>query len=673
MKKLSILYGLLFFTILFFSCSNVDDELSLNDTFFDGAQTSATDAQLEGKWSIYQIKYEKKIIDVPASVKNCGRDFFNFQSAERFKEYVFVNSECTPQISELNWSLSNGIITFNTGLETDQWVITELTSNRLVFKLQLDVDSDGELEVYQTICNRYEPPTEFYSGNFFWDSTVSNQDKILLQWDEYKGYNEFEKYEIYRLSEGCNTNNLELITTITDVNVATFVDENPPAINEVCYLFKIHTDKGLLESISAVAQTDYIKVPSVNLSVQKLNSATVNLNWDQYEGYYFSHYKITVRNYSSGSGGGYQEEELASIDDIKTTNYSTELPYFNNPVFVISVYNIFGSRNDYVIEGNNQQTTNFTREEILPVNSIKFLAFSPDETILYYSDNSDLYRYNYATNTVENSIELNSSSIIFIKVFKSSFGTEVIVNIGGTIAVYDVNLNFKYNLNLEVDVFFSPDHLIVNEDGYWLATDREKLYSFARTGNNLKLISTNNLYNNDFSSSEINIIDLGENRILAANRTKSQNLIVEINSDGELSSNSTLVDLNITPLWKNNYPFSKAKSYLINTGNNTVYDTNNYNLISTLNQDFFPTNISNDGSLILGTNNNPNSFGNYFHEKKVRTLSYPSFVKQEYESKGYPHFIFQNHLGQLISISKGLVGDLDFSAVKKDIFIEVIE
>jgi hypothetical protein len=38
--------------------------------------------------------------------------------------------------------------------------LLELTASRLVFKFQFDVDSDGELELFKAICNRYEPPVE---------------------------------------------------------------------------------------------------------------------------------------------------------------------------------------------------------------------------------------------------------------------------------------------------------------------------------------------------------------------------------------------------------------------------------------------------------------------------------------------------------------------------------
>lgn len=673
MNKILFFFGFIFLLIISGCSSDDDAPRTANDEFLSDALTSATNQQLEGRWAIFQIEFEDEIIDVPESFPECGRDFFDFQAGGEYREYILDdNFECTPQINMLSWTLSNGIITSSNGTATDQWVITELTSYRLVFKFQFDADSDGEPELFKAICNRYEPPVEMdiYSGTLYWDNTIDNNDKILLKWNAYRGYNQFEKYEIYRLDVNCNVANAELISTITDINQSSFIDVTPPPYKEICYLFKIYTNEGLLgESSPANVDTSFIEVPPVNLSEPNLNNSIVNLNWEEYQGYYFSHYEIEVRNYSSGSGGGYQEEQLAVINDLETLNYSVELPYFANPVFVIHVYNIFGRRSQTVIEVQNQQSTNFVREGILPIDFIKFAAFSPNESVLYYSDYSNLYRYNYATNSVEGSTELNSSSIVFVKVFESSFGTEVIVNTGSEIKVYDTDLNFKYNLTTSV---FSPEHLAVNEDGYWLITDRENLYSFSRTNNNLALVSTNNLYNKSFSVSRINVMDLGQNRILAGNYTQSQGLIVNIDANGVLS-NAVPVSINPTSQWKNNSLYSEDRQYLLNIEDNTLYSTNTYNLVTTLNQDFFLLDISNDGSLILGTNNNPIPSSVSFHEKKVRTLSYPALNKQIYDAKGYPHLVYQNHLGQLLSISKGLIGRLDFSAVEHDIFIEIIE
>jgi hypothetical protein len=49
----------------------------------------------------------------------------------------------------------------------------------------------------------------------------------------------------------------------------------------------------------------------------------------------------------------------------------------------------------------------------------------------------------------------------------------------------------------------------------------------------------------------------------------------------------------------------------------------------------------------------------------------PALKEQTYD-KGYPHVLYQNHLGQLVSISKGLIGSLKFSAVER-YFVEIIK
>jgi hypothetical protein len=60
--------------------------------------------------------------------------------------------------------------------------ITELTANRLVFKFQFDVDSDGELELFKAICNRYEPPVEIdiYSELFYRNKIDNNENSTQM-------------------------------------------------------------------------------------------------------------------------------------------------------------------------------------------------------------------------------------------------------------------------------------------------------------------------------------------------------------------------------------------------------------------------------------------------------------------------------------------------------------
>jgi hypothetical protein len=267
---------------------------------------------------------------------------------------------------------------------------------------------------------------------------------------------------------------------------------------------------------------------------------------------------------------------------------------------------------------------------------------------------------------------LNSSSINFIEFIQSTFGDEIVVGIGSTIKVYDTNLNFKFELESS-DRFFYPENVILSKNGYWLFTDRTKLDSYARTGTSLSLISSNSLYDKRFSGSEINLIDIGQNRILIGNVTQSQGLIVGINDNGELSNVATAVDVNLYPRNVFKSLFSKDEQYVLNSGNNTIYSVVSYNLVTTLDSKFFPSGISNNGKLILGTNNDPKTSSNSFHEKNVRVLSYPDLSEQVYASNGYPQFLFQNYLSQIISISKGTVGTLSRNSPEKDLFIEIIK
>jgi hypothetical protein len=75
----------------------------------------------------------------------------------------------------------------------------------------------------------------------------------------------------------------------------------------------LHKRRPVRRKQSVNVNTSDIEVSPVNLSQPSLNNSIVDLNWERYQGYYFSHYEIEVRNYSSGSGGGYQEQQLAVI------------------------------------------------------------------------------------------------------------------------------------------------------------------------------------------------------------------------------------------------------------------------------------------------------------------------------------------------------------------------
>lgn len=679
MKKIKFILNFILTCILLVSCTKDNDinNSENSNPLHKGALKDTTLEEIHGRWAIYEIQSEDNTADVPILIKECGRDFFNFLPNKKYIEYIFNDSNCLPIINTLDWALSDGIITITNQLEKDEWIITKLNSDQMTIQFQADINDDGIAETLKAICKRYTPPIEMdiYTQSFRWEDFVETDDKILFSWDKYEGYNDFDKYEIYRLGDNCNDSKEELVATITDVTKNYFIDLTPPKSEELCYKLKIYTNQGLLGESSIVRViTSRIKAPITILQSPSLNGTTVNLNWNKFEGYYFSHYIIEVRNYSSGSGGGYRKEVIATINEINTTNLTVELPYFNNPVFVIYAFNIFGSRDGHTIESKNQRSTNFTRNEILPIDRIKFSEISDEETIIYYSDYSNLYKYNYSNNTIENQIKLNSSSITFIKKFKSIYGTEIIINNGGTLKVYDINLNLKYELNIDQPNFtFRAGHLIVNDNGYWLITDREKIYSFNRNDNKLNFINSVTPYNEKFSSSLINIINLKQNKILAGNYLKENGVILNINSSGILNISKASVNIKTTSPWKNNGLFSSENNYFLNIDDNSLYSTESYNLITKLNDKFFTSNVANNGSLIIGTYNTPETTQNSFHERKITTISYPSFKETKYNTKGYPGIIYQNHLGQLISVSKGLIGSVSNGIPNGGIFIEVID
>jgi hypothetical protein len=73
---------------------------------------------------------------------------------------------------------------------------------------------------------------------------------------------------------------------------------------------------------------------------------------------------------------------------------------------------------------------------------------------------------------------------------------------------------------------------------------------------------------------------------------------------------------------ENNSLYSKNRQYLVNIEDNTLYSTSTYNLVTTLNQDFFLSGISDDDRL-SSEQTITQCLRTPFHEKKVRTLSYP--------------------------------------------------
>lgn len=663
-------------------CSKDDD--GGDNNFYSDALKSATASNLEGTWSIFEVEFEGERTAVPPTTQNCGRDFFNFRAGNRYSEYLFRSSSCLPDTNNYSSELVNGVVTLTNQFgQKEELVLIELTSEKLSFKARFDVDEDGSLDVLIFYAKKYEPPVEMdlYSSTFIHDWVIDHLDKIRLSWLPYGGFNEFSRYEIFRSAGNCDKNSAELIATLDVQEIEFFIDENPVASENLCYYFKVYTDKGLLgESELVSVDTGSLKVSPVMVSEPIVGSESIELNWAKYSGRYFSHYEITARNYQGGSGSGYQEVAIASIENIDTYNYIDNTPpYFSNPVYTVYVVDIFGNRSLSTIEGEHNWRVNFRRPELLELDYIRKLAIDPEESIIYLygqetaTQELTIIRYNYNTNFIEakSDIPPTSHSDIDMKVIRSDEGKEILFAQGSDINVYNAaTLEYKYNMRMVGhSVFFNDfDYL---RDNFWVFTDGDEIYTSTRNGAELNLVDREVHFTEHQSSNNYQIIKLDNDQILIGHSNEASSLRFAIDLNGSLTER-TQVALSIKSDWKKETFFNAPQNYIINLVEGRLYSMADFSILDTFSEPNFAYGINKDGNLILGSKNDPDEEVN--HEKKVYIYNRALQTIEEYETNGYPHFVFENHLDQIISISSGLLRpELDRPSPEPDIFIEIVQ
>lgn len=386
MNKLSPVIVLLGLFLL--GCSK-DDDLTPEEKFYDNALTSAQLTDIIGIWAIYEVEFDGTSVPVPINYPECDRDFFQFTENGDYNEYIIPNTGCVPDITTNNWQLSSGVIKITNGSgQYYEYVIVELTSDKLVFKALFDADEDGTLDILTFTSRKYSPTDiDVYSNTFYYDNNHPNfNNKILFRWEKYDGFYTFNRYEIYRTSNDCNINNAELISTIEYIETISYIDENPPAEESFCYFLRIYTNNGLLgESFGQWVSTENLDVRAVEMYDPIPSTNSIDLSWEKHDGLYFSHYEISVQNYLDGSGSGYQSTLLTTIEDVNVTTYTdSSPPYVENPVYKILVYDIFGNRN--FVNNNNipsSKESNYKRPEVLEMNTIYSVVSHPNETIIY--------------------------------------------------------------------------------------------------------------------------------------------------------------------------------------------------------------------------------------------------------------------------------------------------
>lgn len=683
-------FGVLIIAFCFLvSCdkNDVDSE----PAFYDGAYTSASANALIGVWSIYNVSFENKMMEVPANYPECGRDYFSFSENSLYTEYILKTSNCDYESNNLSWNLNNGVLNFSNALnQTDQWVITNLTENALTFKARADVNEDGKLDVITLYAQRYQSPLiDKVSSTFMRNYAEDYQNLISHTWQPYHDVQGFLNYEIYRsVGQNCTKENAVLVKTITDINITEFTDLTPPAERYLCYYLKTNLKSGILgESQLQPFDTTYLEAFPVNLNQPEVINNTIALKWEQSNMPYFSHYEITYSNYPSNiTGHGIQHVVVTTISDIGVTSYSDENPPFlENPYYNIFVYDIFGHKS--FSNGNNTTTSrevSYKRAELLDVYEAFSYVIDPTEPIVYFygyagsgPNGIKIYRYNYETNQTEavSSFSAGISTDLSIDIITSSYGKEILLVQGGKLQVYDANtLAFKYDL--EVPNIFTINDFMKTSSDFWVFTNNDFINTYSRNESELSLIDTKPHFVAHQAMYNYSVFEIKDKQLILGHRYESNSIIYKMDASGVLTYTKTVaVPIKEYEVRKSQY--NATGHYIINYDENRLYSTLNFSHLQSYLQPNFANGISTDGTKILGCNNDPdwkiNDDSQHTKEAVIFNRSTQQFTTVP--TNGYPLVVFEGYNGKIMSISSGLKREnlrQSFNN-KADLFIEQLD
>jgi len=680
-----------------FGCSKGDDDPgdpADPDNFYSGAITNAGSADLLGYWAITQAEYEGVRVPIPINYTNCGPDFFAYRENGAYQEYLYSNSACETNRNELQWELDKGVITLSTlSGSSDELVIIKLTATELQFKARVDFQEDGTLEVVVLIAKRHTPnEVDFFTETFRQDQAAADDNLIRFTWQAYDGLNTFQKYEVYRSSgDNCSKANAELVATITDVNEASFTDLTPPASERLCYFFKIYTDKGLLgESYLADIPTYTIRTDPVNFNQPTVGANTIGFSWAASDSPYFSHYEIVLSNETPENSAFFDQEQVVAIinDRDITTFTDTNPPYIENPYYAIRVYNIFGNSSSiYSQEATTFWEVPFKRNEILPFFEVFSLTPDPAEPVVYFygryfeggAAQISIQRYNYNTRQTESVSNFNPSvsTSIPIRLVETPNGKEVVLAQGSELYLYNAaTLSYKYALNPEgVSSFFEYAYLPDND--IWVVVSNDQIFTLKRDNANLFLVDSAPHYVENLSSSNYKIFGLKNNKVLLGNSSAATSFVYTLDVDGNFVDSQS-VNLQFPGGFNNErFLYSGAGDILVDTDLNRVYSSTSFQFLDSFESPQFPSGISLDASRFLGTNNDPDwqITTESLHKKEAIIYNRNTSATVTATTVGYPHILFENGSGEIISVSSGFKKE-DLSRNinnKADIFVEKVQ
>lgn len=686
LKKLA---PFLLLVCLMSSCDKDDDITDSLAGFYGGKDSSASATQLIGVWSIFNVGFEGYISEVPISYEDCGRDFIVFSENSRYSEYLFQDSSCAYATNSFDWKLKSGIITLTDQLnQSDEWVITKLNNDQLIFKSKFDVDGDGEKDIVTLYLERYTPiEIDVITSTFRKNQDDAFENLISFTWEPYQGFNTFNRYEIYRsFGNSCNLASAELIKTIRDVTVSEFTDLTPPGETRLCYFLKVHTDQGLLgSSYGRDINTEYIRPTAVTLNQPTVVASNIQLSWLPSKDPYFSHYELAYSNYGAGTASGQQEYSVTIIEDINTTSYLDEAPpYLNDPYYVLYVHNIFGGRTTfYNSQVNSFREVDYKREEIINFKNIDSYAVDDDDPIVYFFGresgpgySTNMQRFNYKTNQTEAVANLvpKYGTSVPIKLINSGFGKEIIVEQGSDLAVYDaITLDYKYTMDTGVSGLYDFTY---SDLGYWILLDSDNVFTFTRDNANFELVDSKPHYPNHQGTNNYKVFTLNNATVLVGHNNESNSYLYSLRADGALVQDQ-IVPIPFLSNWDKKTQYNATGNYIINFSRNRLYSTIDFSLLASFGQPYFSSGTSSNGKQIFGSNNDPDwqITSESIHSKEAVIYNRTTGQVTKVSTLGYPHVIFENSDGEIVSISSGLKKDGLHQNIndKADLFLEIID
>ena len=290
----------------------------------------------------------------------------------------------------------------------------------------------------------------------------------------------------------------------------------------------------------------------------------------------------------------------------------------------------------------------------------------------------DIRRFNYETQETEaiSDIPPQTQTYSGIKVFTSNEnGKELVIQQGIELHFYDANtMEFKYAID-PGGVFSFIDFTYSQELDLWLFIDSDELFTLKRDNTNLSLVDSAAHFTQHHGNTWHRLFMISDDRVLIGHPSESNSFVKSLDASGFVIG-SEMVNYSIQGINSLKTIPNRIAGYMLNTGENRIYDTDTFQILESFEFPSFPSGTSVNGNLIFGTNNDPDWQINAEspHKREAVIYSRVSGQVDELNTIGYPHFIFEDYKGDLISISSGFKKEGLEQNIngKADVFLEKI-